>query len=124
MKSGTEYGGIVGQMLVAPLAGAWIEIIRPGCPAGYLLSLPSRERGLKSGIGNRWNDSIQVAPLAGAWIEIKLRGIRATDGTVAPLAGAWIEINISCVENGTYDVAPLAGAWIEIQSMTKDGYST
>ena len=57
--------------MVAPLAGAWIEISMPW---------PSLSR-------------IVVAPLAGAWIEIwaALRKEAAMQ-VVAPLAGAWIEI--------------------------------
>ena len=78
--------------VVAPLAGAWIEIPNTlhayntelslpsrerglkflNAPFGYkqLRSLPSRERGLKSieVEGADWVD--KVAPLAGAWIEI------------------------------------------------------
>ena len=59
--------------MVAPLAGAWIEIMQ-----GILL----RQETL-------------VAPLAGAWIEMRgvLDGI--VDKIVAPLAGAWIEI-VNC----------------------------
>ena len=57
--------------MVAPFAGAWIEI--------------------------KWYISIcnlyRVAPFAGAWIEIdrQERG-RIYDYAVAPFAGAWIEI--------------------------------
>ena len=56
---------------VAPLAGAWIEIVRSS--TGYVLapSLPSRERGLKSHISLPRLEEALVAPLAGAWIEIK-----------------------------------------------------
>ena len=55
---------------VAPLAGAWIEIIVSGlfCTA-YV-----------------------VAPLAGAWIEIICREFNVSEDWVAPLAGAWIEM--------------------------------
>ena len=79
---------------VAPLAGAWIEILDaawfPGPPSGSLplrerglkfikdagicgtviQSLPLRERGLKSVKSVLWAFPEQVAPLAGAWIEI------------------------------------------------------
>ena len=57
-------------LLVAPLAGAWIEICksRPQAPL-------------------RW-----VAPLAGAWIEIVKSCQVVRVQKVAPLAGAWIEI--------------------------------
>ena len=55
---------------VAPLAGAWIEILR--------------ELSEKNGL--------YVAPLAGAWIEMSLLGKYIMGIFVAPLAGAWIEI--------------------------------
>ena len=38
-----------------------------------LLSLPSRERGLKSIHNNMLPDVTNVAPFAGAWIEIKTK---------------------------------------------------
>ena len=57
---------------VAPLVGAWIEIISI-CPLSVL---------------------IIVAPLVGAWIEIaKVESLLVTS-TVAPLVGAWIEISM------------------------------
>ena len=58
---------------VAPLAGAWIEILRRRTSAGCL----------------------SVAPLAGAWIEMFALFRRVSSvHFVAPLAGAWIEIYI------------------------------
>ena len=56
--------------LVAPLAGAWIEIDLLKEAQKYL----------------------EVAPLAGAWIEIKWRYSSFFCWRVAPLAGAWIEM--------------------------------
>ena len=56
--------------VVAPLAGAWIEIKETG------------EVAIKN----------FVAPLAGAWIEIDDNDVRIQIEGVAPLAGAWIEI--------------------------------
>ena len=58
------------QSIVAPLAGAWIEIA----------------------INNATAAVPKVAPLAGAWIEICLIDNRLVNLDVAPLAGAWIEI--------------------------------
>ena len=55
---------------VAPLAGAWIEIVF-GMEALILAA---------------------VAPLAGAWIEITDPVLTSRCFAVAPLAGAWIEI--------------------------------
>ena len=59
-----------GRSIVAPLAGAWIEIV------GTLVQ----------------DDLESVAPLAGAWIEIHVIFVMPQRKTVAPLAGAWIEI--------------------------------
>ena len=56
--------------MVAPLAGAWIEIVTPD---GHDMPL-------------------NVAPLAGAWIEIIDDKPITELLDVAPLAGAWIEI--------------------------------
>ena len=58
--------------LVAPLAGAWIEIY-------------AHKKGCRENI---------VAPLAGAWIEIEEGFINEYKNLVAPLAGAWIEISV------------------------------
>ena len=66
--------------MVAPLAGAWIEII-------LLLRLKC---------------SNHVAPLAGAWIEIFDDDCEEQMCTVAPLAGAWIEI----VRHPTHKTVP------------------
>ena len=100
---------------VAPLAGAWIEIM----------------------ITCQKIECIKVAPLAGAWIEIFTRKNSPCSLSVAPLAGAWIEIPEAWRVNGPWIlslpsrerglkliclyricssiwVAPLAGAWIEI----------
>ena len=79
-------------LFVAPLAGAWIEIL-----AGYI----DRSGHL-------------VAPLAGAWIEILSYSGSFRFQPVAPLAGAWIEIGAVRGTTPAQRVAPLAGAWIEM----------
>ena len=57
---------------VAPFAGAWIEInYSSGILTGATPSLPSRERGLKSVIAMEDTTINKVAPFAGAWIEIQ-----------------------------------------------------
>ena len=58
--------------LVAPLAGAWIEIF---CVDPFRMCF-------------------RVAPLAGAWIEITGAYKCKIENIVAPLAGAWIEMAI------------------------------
>ena len=55
---------------VAPLVGAWIEMLPNG--THELIKI--------------------VAPLVGAWIEIKTTSVLNTLVFVAPLVGAWIEI--------------------------------
>ena len=56
---------------VAPLAGAWIEIaLEAVWDAACAASLPSRERGLKLFPAANPCSGSAVAPLAGAWIEI------------------------------------------------------
>ena len=55
---------------VAPLAGAWIEIVICGGFGYHCPSLPSRERGLKCAMLLNFYIVQKVAPLAGAWIEI------------------------------------------------------
>ncbi len=80
------------MLTVAPLAGAWIEIV-----------LPARQ----------WQNH-QVAPLAGAWIEILVA--KSSKHTTSSLPsrerGLKYVLNVQGVPE--QDVAPLAGAWIEI----------
>ena len=61
----------VKNVFVAPLAGAWIEILSDAlfCQIQQT-SLLSRERGLKYIYIKSEYSRILVAPLAGAWIEI------------------------------------------------------
>ena len=56
--------------IVAPLVGAWIEILVSFWLQACFLSLPLWERGLKSGIPSVTLPAETVAPLVGAWIEI------------------------------------------------------
>ena len=72
MRGLKSYQGskITEATLVAPLAGAWIEIKH------------NKEE----------HHTLNVAPLAGAWIEISKTSFYRKRRQVAPLAGAWIEI--------------------------------
>ena len=58
------------KVIVAPLVGAWIEII------GTIDDV----------------EMYDVAPLVGAWIEIFFVDWNIVKDKVAPLVGAWIEI--------------------------------
>ena len=102
-------------MMVAPLAGAWVEM------SNSVLKKPE----------------YIVAPLAGAWVEIALVSCKPKFNRVAPLAGAWVEIkdtyqgvhfemslpsrerglkfDFYAASEGAASVAPLAGAWVEIK---------
>ena len=78
------------------------------------VSLPSRERGLKSENLTETRMVSDVAPFTGAWIEISSEGENPTSEDVAPFTGAWIEIDFYNASPIIKTVAPFTGAWIEI----------
>ena len=93
------------SVIVAPFAGAWIEMISTmRAPGSWDASLPSRERGLKCFCPG-WSHYFLVAPFTGAWIEIAWVIYRPRVIGVAPFAGAWIEIMTR------------RGAWTKYQSL-------
>ena len=105
----------IAQTIVAPLAGAWIEIVvEPTTPGSTITVAPLAGAWIEICIFDGDNNPYSVAPLAGAWIEIENGGIEHGKSKVAPLAGAWIEIQKLAKFCTIYWVAPLAGAWIEI----------
>ena len=126
-------------MLVAPLAGAWIETFsiwlvrradsrrppRGGVDrnqGGSAIITLKRRRPPRGGVDRnatltgRHALAPRVAPLAGAWIETTHPRYRRDRGGVAPLAGAWIETTHPRYRRDRGGVAPLAGAWIETSS--------
>ena len=82
----------LGDIPVAPFAGAWIEIVPLYARYFSTTSLPSRERGLKSRRGYvEWRFKKSLPS--------RERGLKLIDeahhskaNSVAPFAGAWIEI--------------------------------
>ena len=82
------------------------------------MSLPSRERGLKSEIILSDKKTLQSLPSRERGLKCEGCSIASLAGRVAPLAGARIEIfdRRSCP--CTCRVAPLAGARIEIAHTT------
>ena len=56
--------------MVAPHTGAWIEIVKDDKMKNQKMSLPTRERGLKSLVARLFSWKRHVAPHTGAWIEI------------------------------------------------------
>ena len=84
-------------VLVAPLAGAWIETVSLSCAFSRSMSRPSRARGLKhervltnAGFG-------QSRPSRARGLKQKRARFLTRYFTVAPLAGAWIETDGSTV---------------------------
>ena len=61
---------IVPTGIIAPFAGAWIEIVTV------------------TGTWQTW----PIAPFAGAWIEMTITELIPVPIRIAPFAGAWIEI--------------------------------
>ena len=104
---------------VAPLAGAWIEIKSPwqGLQRDAW-SLPSRERGLKSQMDDFTKGYFLVAPLAGAWIEIDLNYYLDLQYKSLPSRERGLKSFIGTVSVPVDQVAPLAGAWIEMERST------
>ncbi len=124
------------NIAVAPLVGAWIEIIRhlTICYTAYVAPLVGA--WIEIVADNAIDLLSNVAPLVGAWIEMFLiaRSMRLTPSLlswerglkycwpcyfglkarVAPLVGAWIEIKKDMERLSQEIVAPLVGAWIEI----------
>ena len=80
------------RLLVAPLVGAWIEILIfvPLYPPPR--SLPSWERGLKYSTDGIENICIWSLPSWERGLKSKAYGRIVEPLTVAPLVGAWIEI--------------------------------
>ena len=125
---------------VAPLVGAWIEIVctvtipslnlsllswerglkffRCVQISAVLPSLLSWERGLKSSKELSMVSAALVAPLVGAWIEMLFFVCPLRRFYVAPLVGAWIEIVCTVTIPSLNLVAPLVGAWIEIRLLS------
>ena len=102
-------------IIVAPLVGAWIEILYFQNESRKKMSLLSWERGLKFCCCHWCRGVNHVAPLVGAWIEITNFAAHSDSSPVAPLVGAWIEILSFSLLFLRASVAPLVGAWIEMQ---------
>ena len=105
-------------MIVAPHAGAWIEIIDYLVGRSDNPSLLTRERGLKFLVSYTYHHPL-VAPHAGAWIEIGDKSPLSLLFQVAPHAGAWIEMQRPRGVRRKRLVAPHAGAWIEIMACSR-----
>ena len=81
------------QIIVAPFAGAWIEITVFPSPGGLQsASLPSRERGLKYAFWNQLAAYFKSLPSRERGLKFYLFRYLVGGVGVAPFAGAWIEI--------------------------------
>lgn len=75
-----------------------------------MLSLPSRERGLKSVLNQQTFTPATVASFAGAWIEMMKNNFEFGLFMVAPFVGVRIEISGTEVTEMSCSVAPFMGA--------------
>ena len=79
--------------IVAPLAGAWIEIAAGATLSGIQVrSLPLRERGLKLSCSRQSISCVVSLPLRERGLKSGRFTYKYLCSCVAPLAGAWIEI--------------------------------
>ena len=76
---------------VAPLAGAWIETMMGSQTKLMMMSLPSRERGLKQGWRVGCASPERSLPSRERGLKLGARNVPEVFLEVAPLAGAWIE---------------------------------
>ena len=90
----------MGGCCVAPLVGAWIEMLSfyPVVPLP-LASLPSWERGLKSCMRGDDVAWLQSLPSWERGLKSTIAIAAVTWEIVAPLVGAWIEITIHLTDN-------------------------
>ena len=100
--------------MVTPYAGVWIEISEHDLIFQKILSLPTRECGLKFRHLSRQEPRISVTPYAGVWIEIRQLMNVEQPKQVTPYAGVWIEIRQLMNVEQPKQVTPYAGVWIEI----------
>ena len=101
--------------VVAPLAGAWIEIIvNTSIYHMSHKSLPSRERGLKLFLALLVASGVKSLPSRERGLKLCAAMLVICAILVAPLAGAWIEILYRKGQHRNSRVAPLAGTCIEI----------
>ena len=76
-------------------------------------SLPSRERGLKY-LKEKNRAERTVAPFAGAWIEICLRQEFVSGNWSLPSRERGLKLSVVAMIGHEIFVAPFAGAWIEM----------
>ena len=86
------------QHIVAPFAGAWIEIVQRKKPDGESWSLPLRERGLKLIIHLKKKGTYKSLPLRERGLKLTVFSTEREAELVAPFAGAWIEIQTMLLE--------------------------
>ena len=128
--------------VVAPFAGAWIEICNHPPECGTVRVAPFAGAWIEMCDSLTASSASDVAPFAGAWIEMmrmytrhrcivwslpsRERGLKYELGGCverccfgAPFAGAWIEMETVLVFPSCQNVAPFAGAWIEIGATSR-----
>ena len=101
-------------LTVAPLVGAWIEMLKKLGKKYLKKSLPLWERGLKYLLSQSSACAVLVAPLVGAWIEISNSAGRLSAALSLPLWERGLKFSRPTCVALKFTVAPLVGAWIEM----------
>ena len=106
-------------MIVAPLVGAWIEIVQ-SCRLQANLSCRSSRGSVDwNSLNENWYKPGNSRSSRGS-VDWNTEDTKAdAKKTVAPLVGAWIEIGDMYNITDQFTVAPLVGAWIEINIDSK-----
>ena len=100
--------------LVAPFAGAWIEISEEETNPWSVLSLPSRERGLKFRKRREQDMERPSLPSRERGLKCKMRNNAIKKYRSLPSRERGLKFE-TIGEDTEYEiVAPFAGAWIEI----------
>ena len=99
---------------VAPLVGAWIEIMEPDTKVGPTTSLPSWERGLKWSSWQGYGYWPRSLPSWERGLKYnRHRAFRCWNSSL-PSWERGLKFYITHIHHASYRVAPLVGAWIEI----------
>ena len=100
--------------MVAPFAGAWIEMKKWLHGKLMLQSLPSRERGLKSPIENDNSGKLSSLPSRERGLKFTHRLLPLLLNQSLPSRERGLKLINVLQFDYVFAVAPFAGAWIEI----------
>ena len=102
--------------MVAPYTGAWIETISFGVRSTFLVSLPTRGRGLKLKRAVLWKNSSEVAPYTGAWIETTISRVALSETTSLPTRGRGLKLKVGMGLKANPESLPTRGRGLKHQT--------